>query len=62
MDKCSSNLTIGKDLLNLRAMEETIKHRTEFSFIESNGLQYLGKIKRRHQVRKIVATYSFLNP
>lgn len=36
-------------LVNLKAMEESRKLRTELSFIKSNGLQYIGKIKRRQK-------------
>ena len=50
------NVTVGKDLLNIKVMEEMTRHRTEFSFIESNGLQSVGKIKRRHHMGKTVAT------
>lgn len=52
------NVTVGKDLLNIKVMEEMTRHRTEFSFIESNGLQSVGKIKRRHHMGKTVATYN----
>lgn len=52
------NVTIRKDLSNIKVMEEMTKHRTEFSFMESNGLQSMGKIKRRHQLGKMLATYN----
>lgn len=49
MDKCLLNLTVEKTHLNVIAMEETTKPRTQLSFIKSHGMQYTGKIqiKRR---------------